>query len=94
MCNAIDTNKNIVVTSTNVTSTATDLEGPWMKHFYVSQHVTNIDVVPVINTCINNLELLRADPSLALTLTTDEFGTRLGDDSVLTGVWPPIVVRT
>ena len=24
--------------------------GPWMKHFYASQHMTNIDVVPAINT--------------------------------------------
>ena len=45
--------------------------------------MTNIDVVPAINTCIDNLELLRADPSLALTLTTDVLGTRLDDDSIL-----------
>ena len=30
--------------------------GPWMKHFNASQHMTNIDIVPAINTCINNLK--------------------------------------
>ena len=53
-----------------------------MKHFYVSQHMTNIDGVPAINTCINNLELLIADPSLALAFYIFIW-YRLGDDSVI-----------
>ena len=54
-----------------------------MKHFYASQHMTNIDIVPAINTCMNNLKLLRANPSIALTFKTDAFGTILDDESVL-----------
>ena len=50
-----------------------------MKHFYASQHMTNIDIVPAINTCMNNLKLLRANPSIALTFKTDAYGTILDD---------------
>ena len=39
--------------------------------------------MPAINTCMNNLKLLRANPSIALNFKTDAFGTILDDDSVL-----------
>ena len=57
--------------------------GPLMKHFYASEHMPNINIVPAINTCMNNLKLLRANPSIALTFKTDAFGTILDDESVL-----------
>ena len=59
--------------------------GPWMKHFYASQHMTNLDIVPAINMCMNNLNLLRANPSIALIIKTDIFifGSILDDESVL-----------
>ena len=56
---------------------------PWMKHFYASQHMTNLDIVPAINMCMNNLNLLRANPSIALIIKTDIFGSILDDESVL-----------
>ena len=54
-----------------------------MKHFYASQHMTNIDIVPAIITCMNNLKLLRANPSIALSFKKDAFGTIHDDESVL-----------
>ena len=55
-----------------------------MKHFYASQHMTNIDIVPAINTCMNNLKLLRANPSMVLTFKTDAFGTTSKEKHFLT----------
>ena len=43
----------------------------------------SIYIVPALNTCMNNLKLLRANPSIALTFKTDAFGTILDDESVL-----------
>ena len=45
--------------------------------------MTNLDIVPAINMCMNNLNLLRANPSIALIIKTDIFGSILDEESVL-----------
>ena len=51
--------------------------GPWIQQLYDCSTITNLEVTPYINTCLNNLKKLTTLPLLMLEVSEDVFGATL-----------------
>ena len=54
--------------------------GPWMTILY-SNKLTNLETVPVLQTCIRNMKLLKDSPGTVLAADRDMFGGMLTVDA-------------
>ena len=57
------------------------ITGPWMQQLYANQKITNLDSIPYVKTCLQNLYLLRNCPQLIFDMKNDMFGISLDEDS-------------
>ena len=53
------------------------ITGPWMQQLYANQKITNLDSIPYVKTCLQNLYLLRNCPQLVFDMKNDVFGISL-----------------
>ena len=65
------------------------LTGPWMREIYGNKnHLTNLETIPMMRSCLERLEHLKDEPSELLAAESDVFGHPLdaSDDQVLSSL--------
>ena len=56
------------------------LSGPWMQRFYANkEHLTNLEIIPIVKSCIQTLTAIRELRLLTLHAETDAMGGRAVD---------------
>ena len=68
------------------------LSGPWMQRFYANKdHLTNLEIIPIVKSCIQTLTALGEQPLLTLRAEMDAMGGKLDKtDTVLTCLQQPL----
>ena len=57
------------------------ITGPWMQQLYANQKITNLDSIPYVKTCLQNLHRLKNCPQLVFDTKNDVFDISLDEDS-------------
>ena len=68
------------------------LSGPWMQRFYANKdHLTNLEIIPIVKSCIQTLTALGEQLLLTLWAEMDAMGGKLDKtDTVLTSLQQPL----